>query len=316
MTRRSLLLAGSALVLVAFGVLAFRPARAPQPDAVVDWGVYQIYWGRPSFAVGLARVEEMFATPPRYVMFFRDLAHLDYPTDALREIRARQAVPIVSLELWTWHRTKERHLPRLLDGAYDEALRRWARAARADGRRLLLRFGFEMNGSWFSWSGAPELYRRAWRHAHAIFRRAGAGNVEWVWSPNVASVPADDDMHRYYPGDDVVDWVALDGYNFGDGHDRWHAWQSFAAIFRAALDAFAERYPEKPVMIAETGCAADPRKAQWIRGAYAWLRGRPQVRALVWFNHDKRRENEPDWRIASDAEARRAFNETFAAPRK
>ncbi|MDX1531405.1 MAG: glycosyl hydrolase, partial [Rhodothermales bacterium] len=76
-----------------------------------------------------------------------------------------------------------------------------------------------------------------------------AANVAWVWSPNVVSVPdtPDNDMHRYYPGDAYVDWVGLDGYNFGDHHDEWHRWQSFAEVFEAPLAELESRFPRKPV---------------------------------------------------------------------
>ncbi|MEZ4654400.1 MAG: hypothetical protein R3E12_12615 [Candidatus Eisenbacteria bacterium] len=26
----------------------------------------------------------------------------------------------------------------------------------------------------------------------------------------------------YYPGKGEVDWLGVDGYNFGDHHDEWH----------------------------------------------------------------------------------------------
>ena len=263
----------AAAVCVAVAVACQRRAER---TAALDWGVYQIYGGRQGFAAGLTRVKRDFATSPRYVMFYRDLAHLDFPADAVARARELDAVPIVSLELWSWHDKKGRYLPRLERGEYDAALASWAAAARREGGPVFLRFGFEMNGNWFSWNGDPERFRRVWRRAREIFRRAGARNVTWVWSPNVVSVPetAANSMHRYYPGDDAVDWVALDGYNFGDDHDQWHRWESFASVFRDALDDFQERYPGKPVMIAETGCARGPHKAQWIRDAHAWLCGR------------------------------------------
>ena len=43
-------------------------------------------------------------------------------------------------------------------------------------------------------------------------------------------------MHRYYPGDAYVEWIGVDGYNFGDDHDQWHKWSSFEAVFAGVLD--------------------------------------------------------------------------------
>ncbi|MHC4955296.1 MAG: glycoside hydrolase family 26 protein [Planctomycetota bacterium] len=205
-------------------------------------------------------------------------------------------------------------------GKWDAFFRQWAIDAKAEGGRVLMRFGFEMNGEWFTWSGRPKEYIEAWRRVHRIMHdEVGAENVEWVWAPNVMSVPKtpENGMHHYYPGDEVVDWVGIDGYNFGENHDEWHRWESFEEIFRNGLDEFEKRYPNKPIMIAETGCAPgeDGQRVAWIRDAYAYLhKSRPSVRALVWFHYDKRRENEPDWRIDKTPESLRAFNETFARP--
>ena len=57
-------------------------------------------------------------------------------------------------------------------------------------------------------------------------------------------------------------------------------------------------------------------RERWIRSAYESIQRRPQVKAVIWFNYDKRREGEPNWRIDRTPESLRAFNETFAAPRK
>ena len=252
-------------------------------------------------------------------MFYRDLGRRAFPPDALGAIRAVGAVPVVSLELSRWHQPKGDYLADLASGSYDERLARWAGAARDHGDRILLRFGFEMNGDWFPWSGKPSAYRAAYRRARAVFDDAGASNVEWVWSPNVASFPdvPGNDMHLYYPGDDVVDWVGLDGYNFGDHPEDGHRWQSFPEVFGPAVEDLAGRYPGKPIMIAETGSAEGPpgAKASWIREAFDSARRLPAVRALIWLDLDKRREGERNWSLLSSPGVLEAFNDTFAAPR-
>ena len=282
-----------------------------------QWGLYQIYWGRPKFEPILNREVAAFATKPDYVMFYRDLGR-PFPAEGIAPIRALGATPIISLELWHWHNASHNCLPDIVAGHYDETLERWAQQAKAQGQRVLLRFGFEANGDWFSWAGDPPSYIQAWRRAHDIFTRIGAENVEWVWSPNAVSVPdtPQNSLHHYYPGHAYVDWVALDGYNWGPDHDRWHRWESFDEIFGPALKLFAKRYPEKPIMIAETGCVAGSggAKAAWIRDTYRAVADHPQIKALIWFNYDKRREGEPNWRIDSPPKALEAFNQTFAAP--
>jgi len=258
-----------------------------------------------------------FATPPDYVMFYRDLGRA-FPESQIAVLRAKGATPIVSLELWQWMRARQgEYLTAINNGEWDAVFRRWAVAAKAEGGRVLLRFGFEMNGDWFTWSLRPREFIAAWRRAHRIMRtEVGAKNIEWVWSPNAVSIPRkpENGIHEYYPGDDFVDWVGVDGYNFGKDHDKWHEWESFETVFDHVLKEFAVRYPKKPVMIAETGAApgTGEQRERWIRDAHAYLERRTQVKALVWFHYDKRRENEPDFRIDTTPASLRAFNETFA----
>jgi len=309
---------GIATAIVSLGTDSTPAANTAPPRDHLEWGVYQILWSR-SYSTQLENELSKFASKPDYVMFYRDLQR-PFPKFAVDTIAEQGATAIVSLELWSWHGGRQGSFLTLInDGRLDEFLRSWAADAKLYGKRVLLRFGFEFNGDWFSWSLDPKAYVRAWRHAHAIFQEQGASNVQWVWAPNVASCPdtPENDMHLYYPGDDVVDWVGVDGYNFGENHDEWHAWQSFHEIFDEVLNDFGRRYPGKPVVIAEFGCAPGPaeKRANWIREAYHDLQNRSQVKAVVWFNYDKRREREPNFRVDATAGALDAFNRTFAAPR-
>ena len=106
----------------------------------------------------------------------------------LRFKRSRHwVVPVISLELWDWsnkHRANS-GLDEILVGQHDTFFRQWAMDAARYRERVILRFGFEMNGDWFSWGGQPKLFRQAWLRARKIFAEEGAGNVEWMFAPNV-----------------------------------------------------------------------------------------------------------------------------------
>jgi len=304
------------LVPIGIAVFVGSSPRGAKPvrKGPLEWGLYQILWSR-AYCDQLGATLDEFATAPQYVMFYRDLAR-PFPLRAVTCIHDRGAIPIVSLELWHWHDQRPQ-LEQIRGGAYDQDFRTWASDAKRYGNPVFLRFGFEFNGNWFSWSGDPEAYRAAWRHIHDLFTQIGANNVTWVWAPNVVScpdVPANATEH-YYPGDEYIDWIGVDGYNFGDDHDKWHLWASFESIFAKTLAALRAQHASKPIMISEFGCAdAEPeRRAVWIREAYAFLRKRDEVRAAVWFNYDKRREGEPNWRIDTSAPSLAAFNATFAA---
>ncbi|HWI64810.1 MAG TPA: glycosyl hydrolase, partial [Symbiobacteriaceae bacterium] len=87
-------------------------------------------------------------------------------------------------------------------------VRDFARDLKAFGRPVFLRFASEMNGAWTAWHGDPALYRQKFALVARIMREE-APNVAMVWSPNYVG---DGDYEPYYPGDEYVDWVGINGY--------------------------------------------------------------------------------------------------------
>jgi len=210
-------------------------------------------------------------------------------------------------------------LDAIASGADDALLRTRAAAVARDGRPLLLRFAHEMNADWYPWDGARAAapgthdgaarYVAAWRHVHAVFAAAGATNVRWVWSPNHRSIPATawNDARRYYPGDDVVDWVGIDGYDRVASRPV-----AFATLFGPLASEFAGR---KPVMVAETATdGSNPaRAARWIDAARRAIDGSaPAVAAVVWFDTAKQGH---DWRVDRGGAVARAFRRLARDPR-
>ena len=73
-------------------------------------------------------------------------------------------------------------------GRYDAYLRSYATAVKAFGGQVVLSFGHEMNGNWYSWGyqhTSARVFVAAWRHVVTVFRAAGAKNVTWLWTVNV-----------------------------------------------------------------------------------------------------------------------------------
>jgi hypothetical protein len=239
---------------------------------------------------------------------FADWAHSpDFPRALARRINARGAVPLLSWEPWdSWRGgadQPEYALRRIAAGDHDALIDRWARQVRAFHRPVMLRFAAEMNGDWLPWStgvngNAAGDYVAAWRHVRSRFRRAGADNAVWVWNP-IADYEGATPLAELFPGVGEVDWVAVDGYNWGA--TRAWGWQSYADVFAPTVAAFRILAPGVPVMIAETGCAPDPRKPRWVTATLEAAHA-DGVRALVWFEFTK----ETDWRLSGSASAARA----------
>jgi glycosyl hydrolase family 26 len=201
----------------------------------------------------------------------------------------------------------------VLSGRFDAMIHQRAREVKALGAPVFLRWAWEMNGNWSSDDGShnnisgqtngPQLYVDAWRHIHDIFTAEGTTNAVWVWSPNASDVPAAGWNHwtHYYPGDAYVDWVGIDGYNWGTSQP-WSSWTTLGSLIRPLYSDYAGR---KPIMVAETASAEQGGdKAAWLDDVRTSLKTHFRgVAALVYFDQNK----ETDWSVGSSRSALQAF---------
>ena len=237
---------------------------------------------------------------------FRDT---DFPTTAATNVANRGAVPMITWEPWDPANGTANQptysLANIAGGAFDTYIRRWAGEIQAWGRPLRLRFAHEMNGDWYPWGSnvngnTAAQYVAAWRHVHDLFAAAGATNVTWLWTPNVVDGMAP--IGPLYPGDAYVDWVGVDGYNWGTTKS-WSAWGGFNQVFGSSLSALRQ-LTARPIVIGETASTeVGGSKAVWIQDFFTQLRANPDIVAFIWFNLNK----ETDWRIESSTAANDAF---------
>jgi hypothetical protein len=252
------------------------------------------------------------------VMYYQDWAHSpSFEPGLVDPILDRGHEAMLTWEPWDYTGPAEQEmyrLARILDGTHDAHIRRWAEGIAAWGRPLQLRFAHEMNGSWYPWSeqlneNRSGEYVSAWRHVRHIFDAAGATNVTWVWSPSADSdgYTAHAPVEGLYPGDDVVDVIGLDGYNWGTTQDWGSWWQLPDQIFDTTL-ARVTALADKPVIIAETATTeVGGDKAAWIGALFTWLDSHPEVEGVTWFDHDK----ETDWRVRSSPASSAAFTQAL-----
>ncbi|MDT0223421.1 glycosyl hydrolase [Gordonia sp. AC31] len=200
-----------------------------------------------------------------------------------------------------------------MNGNIDHHLQRWGRGLAAWGKPILVRIAHEMNGDWYPWSigvdrNTTAEYRAAFRRMRTIIKGEGAHQASFVWSPNVLSEGTRGFMDCY-PGDDVVDYVGLDGYNWGD--TPGHQWQSVRTLFPRSLSLLRQVAPTRPVLITEVGCANGSTaedKSRWISDFFSFLEQHQSVLGFVWFQTDKER----DWRINSTPASTQAFRDGLA----
>lgn len=230
-----------------------------------------------------------------------------FPTATAKWIIAHGSTPYMRLMMRSdsaeFKREPVYTLKRIARGDFDDDLARWGRDAAALGVPILAEFGTEMNGAWFRWNArwngrtkGAARFRAAFRHIVEVTRAAGATNIVWVFHANNGDDPvtAWNRMEAYYPGDDVIDWLAISAYGMlaPDDWDR--------VDFRATMDSTYARLtrmaPDKPVILAEFGTDIhNPREpaAAWAKGALADILGHRWPRLIgfslwneTWLNED------------------------------
>jgi hypothetical protein len=272
--------------------------------------------GLPDDVAGVDQVAAAVGAPPRIVMWYAAWHDDgDFPADAARRSAAAGAVPQVTWEPWDPAAGPDQQtypLSRIAAGDFDDYVSRWADQVTTYAAPVMLRFAHEMNTGTYPWGEVDGRnddgsYVAAWRHVHEIFDRAGADNVTWVWSPNVP-FPGSTDLAAVFPGDDYVDAVALDGYNWSSLHPDT-GWQSFEEVFGAGLDDLDD-LTDRPRLIGEVASAEEGGdKAAWVAGMFAYLRDHSEVCGFTWFDIAK----ETDWRIDSTPASLEAFRTGLAA---
>jgi mannan endo-1,4-beta-mannosidase len=155
------------------------------------------------------------------------------------------AVPLVQIE------PSHIDLAAVSSGRYDDYLSTYAKAIHSYRNPVILSFGHEMNGHWYSWGyrhTSATVFVAAWRHIVRLFRTLGATNVTWLWTVNTIhrgqGVPS---PRAWWPGNSYVTWVGIDGYYTNRS-------ATFASVFGPTIVTL-RALTHDPILIAETAVA-------------------------------------------------------------
>ncbi len=127
----------------------------------------------------------------------------------------------------------------ILEGNFDSEIRLLAAASRDIDGPVLIRLMFETIGG----ISRPALFsastfKQAWIRFHNIMKEEGAKNAEFVFHPLMGFAS---EIEQWYPGDEVVNWVATSFFTGNDGNLAfWQNEYSFAIAHN------------KPYMVAES----------------------------------------------------------------
>jgi mannan endo-1,4-beta-mannosidase len=270
------------LLLIAAAVpVAFLSARSPNSTGPIRYlGVYTR--GTPASYAGVTAFTAATGVRPDLLMYYSAWAET-FQTSFATTAAEHGAVPLVQINPFGIS------LAAVAAGKYDSYLNAYARAVRSYGRRVILSFGHEMNGHWYSWGythTSPEVFVAAWRHIVTLFRMQGTQNVIWLWTVNIID-PRGSILSPgpWWPGGSYVTWVGIDGYYYSPS-------LTFASLFGPTIVAVRELTGD-PILIAETGAAPAADQPAKIADLFAGIRFYGLL-GFVWFAVE-------EWRISSQA---------------
>lgn len=163
-------------------------------------------------------------------------------------------------------------------GRYDSMIRTRAKALRALGTPILLRWRWEMNRPNIQAEiGSPEAYVTAWKHVRAIFEKVGTDNVDWVWCP-LANGFEETNGKAYYPGNDQVEWLCADAYTpYPD--------EPLKGVLAPFMTWAGKQAPDLPIIIGEFGTRqGEPgARARWLDDAMSYFRDHEQIKGVVYY---------------------------------
>lgn len=318
------------LILVLFSFLmiwegkpagAFFGAKHEPPDGRVYHGAQAEVRPRSLFAYGvdwegIRKYGEAVGPYPRLIMHYYsfDPIALRLLKSTIREIGEKnyKYIPQIGLDFYSYTPGFNIMNPKditegIASGAYDPKIRGMARLFKEMPTEVFLRPGYEFGGNGQGRHASKIFWKAAWKRIYEILKKEGADNVAFVWNTLDAA-----DYMDYYPGDEYVDWWAVNVFdNHADERDF---------INRFVRDAGNRR---KPVMIAEstpryigsTGGEAAWRK--WYEPYFNLVRRHPHLKAFCYINASWKsypdKSFQHDCRVQSHPVVARKYRERIAS---
>ena len=147
---------------------------------------------------------------------------------------------------------------------------------------LIWRPWHEHTGSWFWWGQdlcSAEQYKALWKMTYDYMTvERGLDQLVWAYSPGAGGITPELFAERY-PGDEIIDIVGFDCYQYGDN-------ASYMADMKSALEiagCFALEHG-KLLAVTETGYEGVKDAQWWTRTLYEAVKDHPVSYVLTWRN--------------------------------
>jgi mannan endo-1,4-beta-mannosidase len=254
--------------------------------------------GVPDSYAGVTAFTAATGTKPRLVPYYSGWLE-PFQAGFARAAAKHGAVPLVQIN------PTRISLAAIAAGQYDSYLITYAKAVRSYHHPVIVSFGHEMNGTWYTWGyrrTSSAAFVAAWRHIVTLFRARRARNITWLWTINVER-SGESLIRDWWPGKSYVTWVGVDGYYYNTSNQ-------FASTFGPTITAVRELTRE-PILIAETGAAPSAGQPAKIADLFAGIRAYGLL-GFVWFDAT----HIEDWRLKTPAAiaAFRRGAKTFIRP--
>lgn len=287
------------------------------PSCGAWWGIAPEIFTGMSSARALQRAEDRMGRPADILHVYHRGKEL-FPTDREIELARDPARP--RLLLINWKPSFDHTWAEIAGGAIDDRIDRLAANIRQTfPERFFLTVHHEPENDVDATEGSGMTaadYTAMFRHVVLRLREQGVRNavtvMTYMGAPNWANNAW---FEQLYPGDDVVDWVAMDPYVDDRVRDfdglvnktrKDHAkWPGFYRWMQ-------QRFPGKPIMVAEWGVFAHDAKQPFFASVRQQIRRYPQIKALVYF--DSPHAPRGDTRFDASPAAERAFTELARDP--
>jgi mannan endo-1,4-beta-mannosidase len=299
----SLMIAAAAVAFTVTRIASVqsRPAaaRASLPASLASYlGVYES--GPPDDYQPVARFALAAGREPNLVGYYSGWAE-PFASSFADTVRSRGAVTVVQID------PTDTSIPAIAAGDYDNYLRSYADSVRDFGHPVVIGFGHEMNGNWYSWGYGhvpAATFVAAWRHVVTLFRGQGADNVTWMWTIN-SDLRYTRPVASWWPGAEYVTWVGIDSYYVRPS-------DTFGSVFGGTIDQ-VRRFTDKPVLLSETAVGPTAGQAVKIPDLFRGMR-QYKTLGLVWFDIAQRQGiYRQDWRIENSPAAESAFRSGASA---
>ena len=197
----------------------------------------------------------------------------------------------------------------------------WAHRIGAFDRHMYFIFNHKPESKDNDAMGSATDFIAAWRTLVHVFRQEDVRNVSWTWTMTDWAFETTDERaaDNWYPGDDVVDVIGADVYNFADCEVAGREWDDFQGKM-VPIRAWAKDHPGKPIILPEWGSTEDPdmpgRKAAWLRDARRQLKAKAwrRVKMVMYFQTIDPSHTQCNWPVDSSNTSLAAFSAMTSDP--